>query len=276
MENFDLNAPQTLIVGDLHGCFDSLMNLLDIANFRIEIDKLIAVGDFTERGPKSREVLDFFINNSFKSVRGNHCDKIFRLHKNGKAKIDVEIADTLRQLGEDSWKKYAEYLGGLPLYIPIEFGDGAKGFVVHAGIAPHSDNIAKNDKNILMRVRNWPFEKFDKNKKENDENYWARAYEGRLGIIVHGHAVREGVQDHGNANVYSLDGGCVYGGTLRALRLSDRKIFEVEGAVSENQHYNSLLGDNKLNNFLNPDDNGYVSAEKVFKFFKKREAKCNV
>ena len=51
---------RTIVVGDIHGCYDELEDMLAEVNFGPS-DRLISVGDLITKGPKSREVLDRFI-----------------------------------------------------------------------------------------------------------------------------------------------------------------------------------------------------------------------
>src|SRR5260370_28266468 len=63
---------RTIVVGDIHGCYDELMDLLALAQFD-HGDRVVAVGDLIVKGEKSREVLDLFSGDPrFSSVIGNH------------------------------------------------------------------------------------------------------------------------------------------------------------------------------------------------------------
>ena len=48
-----------LIIGDIHGCYDELQQLLDKSGISDD-DEIIAIGDLFDRGPKPREVFRFF------------------------------------------------------------------------------------------------------------------------------------------------------------------------------------------------------------------------
>src|SRR5712675_1250074 len=64
-----------LAIGDVHGCHVSLMTL--IRNVRpTSDDKIIFLGDYIDRGPASRQVLDWMVSEkklySTVFLRGNH------------------------------------------------------------------------------------------------------------------------------------------------------------------------------------------------------------
>lgn len=48
--------PVLLQVGDVHGCYDALLNLLDEVQYTPLVDNLILVGDLVDKGPKSQQV----------------------------------------------------------------------------------------------------------------------------------------------------------------------------------------------------------------------------
>lgn len=59
----------TYVIGDVHGDYDTLLELTD----RLPREsKLIFTGDLIDRGEKSKEVVNFVKENNHKSVMGNH------------------------------------------------------------------------------------------------------------------------------------------------------------------------------------------------------------
>jgi len=64
-----------LVIGDIHGCFNALRSLIDFVAPRPD-DTIVTLGDYVDRGPDTRSVLDFLIDfgNSHHLVplRGNH------------------------------------------------------------------------------------------------------------------------------------------------------------------------------------------------------------
>jgi len=78
---------RTIVVGDIHGCYDELVDLLD----KVELgddDRVVSVGDLITKGPKSKEVLERFMTDArFSTVIGNH-DLALRRKWNGE---DIEL-----------------------------------------------------------------------------------------------------------------------------------------------------------------------------------------
>jgi len=64
-----------LAIGDIHGCFNALKTLLDFIELRDD-DTIITLGDYIDRGPDSRAVLDLIIeldrSHQLVPLRGNH------------------------------------------------------------------------------------------------------------------------------------------------------------------------------------------------------------
>ena len=86
------------VIGDIHGCYDEFMELLQAINFNLGTDQLYLLGDILNRGPKSIEVLEWVIKNSNKviSVLGNH-EIYFLLRYQGliPSKGDIDFLDPI-------------------------------------------------------------------------------------------------------------------------------------------------------------------------------------
>lgn len=69
---------QTLVIGDIHGCYDEFQALLDKAGLT-EGDAIISVGDCVDRGPDTPAVLRFFQEKpNALLIMGNHERKHVR------------------------------------------------------------------------------------------------------------------------------------------------------------------------------------------------------
>lgn len=121
-------------IGDVQGCYDSLMGLLDVIQFDDSKDKLWFVGDIVNRGPKSLAVMRFIYNlrNRSHIVLGNHdLHFLARLYL---PSIKATKDDTLAELiAAPDAEELASWLRKQAVLIYSE----SFGMVMcHAGIAP--------------------------------------------------------------------------------------------------------------------------------------------
>lgn len=224
---------RTIIVGDLHGCADELVELLDLIKFKPGEDRLISVGDIVDRGPKISEC--FQIMREYKAwvALGNHEEPFlkwlyFETHPEFKEKfsgkdnpIDLtsrsDQADTLRQLTTEDWRDMCKMQ--LMFKLPeLKY----KPLVVHAGLFPGVKKQPEEQD---------PFAVIRMVRIEEKSNYyetlpfsssmgtdWWDMYEKNPGNwhVVYGHSTNS---KGPRAMKYStgLDTGAVYGGTLTGL-----------------------------------------------------------
>ncbi|HEY5714784.1 MAG TPA: symmetrical bis(5'-nucleosyl)-tetraphosphatase [Psychromonas sp.] len=132
----------TYIVGDVHGCFDELQALLELAQFDKKKDQLWITGDLVGRGPKSLETLRFVksLGDGAKVVLGNHDLHLLAIHQG--IHFDQESDKLSELLNAPDCDELLTWLRFQPLFLRHpEFN-----FVmVHAGISPQwSINQAEN------------------------------------------------------------------------------------------------------------------------------------
>jgi hypothetical protein len=121
---------RTIVIGDIHGCYDELIELLNKLTLAPE-DQVVAVGDLTAKGPKSREVLDLFSNDQrFSSVLGNHDLALVRHWRGENVALKPSQRAALAELQTPDGR-YLRYLTSLPLLINLN-----SHVVVHAGVRP--------------------------------------------------------------------------------------------------------------------------------------------
>lgn len=65
-------AGRDFALGDVHGEFELLDNLLEEARFDPQVDRIFSTGDLVDRGPSSISVVPWLFKPWFKAVRGNH------------------------------------------------------------------------------------------------------------------------------------------------------------------------------------------------------------
>lgn len=226
------------IVGDIHGCFDELVELLTKLGWEVEglPDAPMArhpegrtavfVGDLVDRGPKSPAVLRLVMSmieaGTGICVPGNHEVKLMRKLSGKDVRLTHGLAETMQQLEdepEDFKEKLPEFLRSLVSH--YVFDDG-KLVVAHAGMKERFQGRASG------RVRQ--FALYGETTGETDEfglpvRYdWASEYRGRA-MVVYGHTPVP--EAHWVNKTICLDTGCVFGGRLTALRYPERELVDV-------------------------------------------------
>jgi len=259
----------TYVVGDIQGCLDPLLALLEKICFEPTEDQLISVGDLVNRGPQSLETLRYCksLGSSFQMVLGNHDLHLLAIAEGVKNPTPKDTIQTILEAPDA--EELLQWLRGHPLLLEV---DGYH--IVHAGI-PHIWDIDKahqlaaevssaiqSDRRGLYfdhMYGNSP-EVWSEHLKEPERwrvitNYLTRmrfcTEQGQLELsakdrlemqspfkpwfnhqrsedqpvnIVFGHWAALKGRDCGQ-NLFALDTGYVWGGSLRIMRLETREFF---------------------------------------------------
>jgi serine/threonine protein phosphatase 1 len=216
---------RVFIIGDIHGCCKTFKKLiLEKINIQ-KSDKIYCLGDYVDRGPDSKGVIDFILQLRKKgfnihTLRGNHEELLLNskkdeksfLHwtKNGGDKaLESFKIDTIKKLKP----VYQNFFKRTKFYIET------KDFIlVHAGLNFEAENPLL-DKYALLWIRNFTVD---------------NAYlKGK--ILIHGHSpkTRDVIISQNFESHLNLDGGCVFKdkegyGSLFALNFHERKLIEVK------------------------------------------------
>ena len=204
---------RTIVVGDIHGCFDELTDLLDLIKLKNN-DRVVAVGDLITKGPKDAEVLDLFISDRrFSSVVGNHDRKIRQKLRGEPMRLTKEQRKTLVELERDR-EGYAAYLRSLPYTIDL-----GSHLVVHAGVRP-GVSLEEQMASDLTEIRTMGA---DPSRRRGLP--WYKVYQGRQTVLF-GHWPSE--RPRRGPNAIGLDTACVYGGRLTAFIIDIQEFVSVE------------------------------------------------
>ncbi len=165
----------TYIIGDVHGCYDSLQKLLKKIDFQPNQDCLWFVGDVINRGPDSLKTLQFIMSlgDSAKMTLGNHEFHLLAAYA-GLEKFKNKT-DTLTPILEHKKvKKIINWLRRRPLIIRDK---NLKIAMVHAGVPPQW-NIKKamkkaNKVESVLTSKGWK-KNIVKHFFGNSPNYWSK------------------------------------------------------------------------------------------------------
>lgn len=203
---------RTIVIGDIHGCFDELTDLLELCKLQAD-DRVVAVGDLIVKGAKNREVLDLFIDDErFSSVIGNH-DRALRQYWRGEPiRLTREQKKTCAEL-EYKRERYAKYLRALPYFIDLR-----SHLVVHAGVRP-GVQLKHQMASDFTELRT-----MGANPSRRKGVPWYKVYRGRKTVLF-GHWPAK--EPRRAARAIGLDTGCVYGGHLSAFILEANQLLSV-------------------------------------------------
>jgi len=215
-----------IAIGDIHGCFDQFVSLTENVLAIRKSDKIILLGDYIDRGPKIREVVDYILDlrlHGFNIVTltGNHEFMLLDSVK-GEKYLSVWFMnggfDTLSSFGAgsvtDMEEKYMDFFRNLPFYyLQDDF------IFVHAGFNDDLPDPFSDTTQMIWSRR---------------ESYSNPKFDGKT--IIHGHTpvpisyCRELVES--GSRIINIDTGCVYGrtggyGYLTAIELNSRELFSV-------------------------------------------------
>ncbi|OMC71691.1 serine/threonine protein phosphatase [Paenibacillus sp. FSL H7-0326] len=223
---------RTLVISDIHGCYDEFNALLHTANYIPEQDKLILLGDYVDRGPNSKEVLNQIIqlhqDYGVVTLRGNH-DQLFleamllqeddRWLKNGGYQtVESYIGPSYFEDHYFNKNAYAEakayimehyphhleFLQALPYYYETDTH-----LFVHAGINPFYADFREQPKDDFIWIRDL----FHDQPTSLDKP------------VVFGHTPT--VHLHESPGVWfqkdkiGIDGACAYGKQLNCLEIAE-------------------------------------------------------
>ena len=229
------------IIGDVHGCFDELIELLGELGYQIVTDDegravdavhpegrtVVFVGDLADRGPASVPVLRLAMGMTAAghamAVPGNHEAKLIRALDGAKVQVTHGLETTLRELEQETPEfRQAVRDWCYSLVSHLVFDEGRL-VIAHAGLKEAYHGRASG------RVRS--FALYGDTTGETDEfglpvRYpWAEDYRGKA-VVVYGHTPTPKLEWINNT--LCLDTGCVFGGHLSALRYPERETVQVQ------------------------------------------------
>ena len=199
--------PRRFAISDIHGCAATFETLLERINVQAE-DELFLLGDFIDRGPGSKEVIDRVwaltaAGVKVRCLRGNHEQMLLdaATQTNGlRVFVFNGGQETMASFGvsrpQDIPDAYLEWMDALPLYLETP------GYLmVHAGIDFRSE-APLEDEAALLWLREW-YDRIDREWLDDR-------------IVIHGHTprpsylLRRQVERLELIPAVNIDAGCVF------------------------------------------------------------------
>lgn len=213
-------AGRILAIGDIHGCNRQLKQLIEHIAPDPFIDTLVFIGDYLDRGPDARGVVDTLLalkktHPKMVCLKGNHeamfldyylkgLDEDLYMLNGGWTTLDsynLTLAEALSGTGFP--ESHLRFLASLPLFHETE-----EFIFVHAGLRPGIPLNKQSPEDIL-----WIRHEFI----DSDHSF------GRTVVFGHTPFYEPLLEE----NKIGIDTGAVFGGDLTCVELPSRKIYQV-------------------------------------------------
>ncbi len=195
-------------ISDIHGCAKTFKALLERISFSTE-DELYLLGDYIDRGPDSKGVIDHIwqlqeTGYTIRCLRGNHEQMFLHVidarNELSGFKETLGYVETLVSFGTSNVdhipKSYINWMKNLDFYLEVD-----QYILVHAGLNFNAKNPFENKREMIW-IRHW-YEEIDRE--------W-------LGdrIIVHGHTptrqleIKNSIRQLSEIPAIDIDNGCPF------------------------------------------------------------------
>ncbi len=209
----ELRGRRLVVIGDVHGCYEELKELLELCHASDTDICPIFVGDLVWKGPYNAEVIKLVRKLDCYCVRGN-ADELAMLSWQRYLERDGELNNKSRWLTELS-NEDIEWMFTLPYSLSLPSRDI---IIVHAGLVPGVD-MTDQRLSDMLHLRDVTFDSKSLTFSghvhyQPNGQPWAQAW-GGPGHVYFGHDARRYFQSYPYAT--GIDLGCVYGGHLAAI-----------------------------------------------------------
>lgn len=232
------------VVGDIHGGYLALVNVLEQVNFDYENDQLISLGDLCDGWSQTPEVIEELMKiKNLVYVKGNHDDWTVKylnkpiqfsdnymnswLHHGGRS-----TREAYEKLSEETKEKHLEFLrNAFPFYI-----DEENNLFIHAGY----------HENYVPGVKDWSNNEYVMEDYFWNRDFWQAAYKGRtvgkeFNHVYIGHTPTlnfpnsnlEHFKPMNRGNVTNMDTGACFTGKLSMMNLETKEIIQSDTRVME-------------------------------------------
>ncbi len=206
-------------IGDIHGCFDQLLSLMDMIDIDFDNETLVFLGDYIDRGVDSYKTIDYLIrlkkyHENIIFLKGNHEQMLLEFFKSerkrmiyllngGQQTVDSYLREQKNSRDNPFPQKHLDFISSLKMYYTTP-----DYIFVHAGL---KDGVVlcEQTSNDLLWIR--------------DEFIRSDYDFGKRVIFGHTPFTKPMV----TKTKIGIDTGAVYGNKLTCVKLPDVKFFQV-------------------------------------------------
>ncbi|MDZ7765649.1 MAG: metallophosphoesterase [Melioribacteraceae bacterium] len=226
------------IIGDIHGCYYTLLDLYSKIREKYNKIPIYSVGDLVDRGNYSYDVVKFVLEEKILFTPGNHDYMFYHFFKDPSS---VFARSWIFNGSEKTLESYEEHEEALfshidsikkaPLYYNLD-----DCFISHAGISSIYQNHFVDSLDDDLTVLN---EQVYKDFRSDSGVLWTRDELLNLGKLqVVGHTKHQEIVYDESSNTVYIDTGACVGNTLSAVIVEQNNIEEV---ISQKTHLNDII-----------------------------------
>ena len=205
-------------IGDIHGCYEKLCELMDKIPINMALDQLLFIGDYIDRGRGSIEVLDYLIDLKKRSpgiifLKGNHedmlqnyldgSDRFTYLLNSGQQTLDAYLNKSNASEDYPVPSAHLEFLSALRFYYQTE-----DYIFVHAGLRDKVLLESQKETDLLWIRDEFIYSDYDFGKR-----------------VIFGHTPFK--EPLVQTNKIGIDTGAVYGNRLTCVQLPEMEFYSV-------------------------------------------------
>jgi serine/threonine protein phosphatase 1 len=207
------------VIGDIHGCFDQLLSLMDMIDINFDNDMLVFLGDYVDRGTDSYKTIEYLIrlkeySENIIFLKGNHEQMLLEFFKSerkrmmylvngGQQTLDSYLRKQKSTSGDLFPQKHLDFISSLKMYYTTP-----DYIFVHAGLRD-GIKLSKQTSSDLLWIRN----EFIK----SDYDFGKR--------VIFGHTPFK--KPMVTKRKIGIDTGAVYGNKLTCVKLPEVKFFQI-------------------------------------------------
>lgn len=194
------------LVGDIHGCYELLMDEMKAVGFDKKVDRLISVGDLVDRGPESYKCLSLPFEPWFYGVRGNH-ELLMEDAVTG-GNVQLWLMNGGQWIADENVRDVAKVVEAamerLPVALQVPF-KGKRIGVIHADVTSGQWGLFNEFSDVWSRTR-------ITSQRELPE------IRG-IDLVIVGHTILD--EPERRANVLHIDTGAFHTGRLTMIEAKD-------------------------------------------------------
>lgn len=219
---FDVSNYRKLVfIGDIHGCYDTLMQYPDFKEGLKDDTEYIFLGDYLDRGNQNVEVLKWLFEIKDKPnvclLEGNHERHLYNFGNNVPARSKEFEQNTKKELYKKGYteKEARMFYRKLRQFSHITW-NGLDILACHGGIPNINTNLLFTPTQELIKGVG----------EYEDHMIIAESWMGQAKpnqYLIHGHRNTDGVDIQCADRVFNLEGRVEFGGQLRIVELEDNK-----------------------------------------------------